>query len=301
MPPDQNNLTWGYFSKDGVVEELTATSSIPALDRGWLLGDRLIETMAGYQDQIWQLSDHYQRIQEACKKRNFPWIWSLKEISQYCCELLQALNQERSFVRLIISRGEGFGLHPSATPGPHCYLYALSYKETHKPLRLIPTTVTAGALLGVKSGYYLPAISSLSHKALEEDILWIQGDEIKETSSGNVFFIRSCPHHTLLITPPADSGIFAGITRRDVMTLAQKSGYEVLEKKLYYSDLDHFNECFITSTVKGMVAVKEIILPNHHTHSYPTTAPGSAFHHLKNSHQNYIRENLNLSKVKASK
>lgn len=289
LPPPR-----AYLSVDGVISELSEDSSIPALDRGWLLGDRLIETMVGYEERVWQFSQHYERIRQAAAAVAFPWIWSEEEIFKRCTELLRTLATPQSFVRWIVSRGEGFGLRTSHQLRPHCYLYALSRQQMLSTcpdagIRLIPTPLLPGALLGLKTGYYLPAITALAGKEAREDILWMEGEEVRESSSGNIFFVRSsCSSPPLLITPPLSSGIFPGITRKNILKLTQKRKYNVEQTSITTQHLSQFTECFITSTVQGLVAVNHI----HPGHHYTTTAAGSVFRELQELYQEHINQTL---------
>jgi branched-chain amino acid aminotransferase len=68
-----------------------------------------------------------------------------------------------------------------------------------------------------------------------------------------VFFIRDGAIHT----PMADC-FLDGITRRTVVDLARRRGFEVQERRILPDELESFNECFITGTAAEVTPVSEI-------------------------------------------
>jgi branched-chain amino acid aminotransferase len=76
---------------------------------------------------------------------------------------------------------------------------------------------------------------------------------VAECTGANVFFIRDGIVHT----PTADC-FLDGITRRTVIELAQRRGFEVQERRIMPDELGSFNECFITGTAAEVTPVSEI-------------------------------------------
>ena len=74
-----------------------------------------------------------------------------------------------------------------------------------------------------------------------------------ECTGANVFFTRDGAIHT----PTADC-FLDGITRRTVIDLARRRGFEVIERRIMPDELDSFNECFITGTAAEVTPVSEI-------------------------------------------
>jgi len=81
---------------------------------------------------------------------------------------------------------------------------------------------------------------------------------VAECTGANVFFTRDGAIHT----PVADC-FLDGITRRTVIDLAKRRGFEVIERRIMPDELDSFNECFITGTAAEVTPVSEIA-----AHSY---------------------------------
>jgi branched-chain amino acid aminotransferase len=76
---------------------------------------------------------------------------------------------------------------------------------------------------------------------------------IAECTGANMFFIKDGVIHT----PEADC-FLDGITRRTVIALAKKRGYEVRERAILPEELGTFSECFITGTAAEVTPVSEI-------------------------------------------
>jgi branched-chain amino acid aminotransferase len=68
-----------------------------------------------------------------------------------------------------------------------------------------------------------------------------------------MFFIQDGKIHT-----PTPDCFLDGITRRTVVELAKRRGYEVIERHIKPEDLSNFTECFITGTAAEVTPVSEI-------------------------------------------
>ncbi|MFH1675110.1 MAG: aminotransferase class IV [Pseudomonadota bacterium] len=78
--------------------------------------------------------------------------------------------------------------------------------------------------------------------------------EITEGSISNIFFIKE----DLLITPPVESGLLPGITRKKIIELCHASGLSVNETRITLADLDQFESAFVTNSVVEILSVVTI-------------------------------------------
>ena len=118
-----------------------------------------------------------------------------------------------------------------------------------------PDPATAPSAAKAAGLYMICTISK--HKAERKgyaDALMLdwQG-RVAECTGANVFFIRDVIVHT----PMADC-FLDGITRRTVIDLAKRRGFEVAERRIMPDELPSFNECFITGTAAEVTPVSEI-------------------------------------------
>ena len=76
---------------------------------------------------------------------------------------------------------------------------------------------------------------------------------VAECTGANVFFTRDGVLHT----PIADC-FLDGITRRTVIDLAKRRGFDVVERRILPEELSTFNECFICGTGAEVTPVSEV-------------------------------------------
>ena len=76
---------------------------------------------------------------------------------------------------------------------------------------------------------------------------------VAECTGANIFFTKDGAIHT----PLADC-FLDGITRRSVIALARKRGFEVIERRIMPEELPSFVECFITGSAAEVTPVSEI-------------------------------------------
>jgi branched-chain amino acid aminotransferase len=77
--------------------------------------------------------------------------------------------------------------------------------------------------------------------------------QVAEATGANVFFVKDGVIHT-----PKPDCFLDGITRRTVIDLARKRGYEVVERAIMPEELEGFEQCFLTGTAAEVTPVSEI-------------------------------------------
>jgi len=77
--------------------------------------------------------------------------------------------------------------------------------------------------------------------------------QVAEATGANVFFVKDGVIHT-----PTPDCFLDGITRRTVIDLAKRRGYEVVERAIMPEELEGFEQCFLTGTAAEVTPVSEI-------------------------------------------
>ena len=77
---------------------------------------------------------------------------------------------------------------------------------------------------------------------------------VAECTGDNLFIVRD----GVLFTPPIAAGILEGITRNEILTIAEDFGIKVREENLTRHDLYVADECFLTGTAAEVVPVVRI-------------------------------------------
>ncbi len=125
--------------------------------------------------------------------------------------------------------------------------------KTSKWRRPAPNTAPVKAKA---AGLYM--ICTLSRHSVEpegyDDALMLDWrGQVAESTGANIFLVQNGVIHT-----PTPDCFLDGITRRTVMDLARKRGYEVVERVIMPEDLAHADEVFLTGTAAEVTPVGEI-------------------------------------------
>jgi branched-chain amino acid aminotransferase len=99
------------------------------------------------------------------------------------------------------------------------------------------------------------AKSDAQNSGFDEAILLSHDGHVSEGSAENIFIVRG----DVLFTPDAAQNILEGVTRRSVMTIAERElGVKVVERAIDRSELYAADEIFFTGTAVGIVHVASV-------------------------------------------
>ena len=249
---------------NGVIT-LPERASIPALDRGFLYGDSVYETVRTYEGRLFRLKQHLDRMERSAAALGIdPRAIGVDPASEVSKTLAEAGNEE-SAVRIVLSRGAGpIGYDPADAGPPTVVIYV-------RPCPVIPDAwLREGvdiAIVEVLRNDRMaldPAINSSNllnnmmawrearRMRVYEPILLSNDGHLTEGASSNIFLVRD----ERLLTPDPGSGLLVGITRDLVLDLARNDRVPVEERALTPEDLRGADEAFITSTLKGILPVR---------------------------------------------
>ena len=77
--------------------------------------------------------------------------------------------------------------------------------------------------------------------------------QVAEATGANMFFVKDGKIHT-----PDPDCFLDGITRKTVVDLARRRGFEVIERAIMPDELEGFEQCFLTGTAAEVTPVAEI-------------------------------------------
>ncbi|MBC7281349.1 branched-chain amino acid aminotransferase [Hoeflea sp.] len=242
-------------------------AKIHVLTHGLHYASAVFEGERAYGGQIFKLTEHTERLHASGDILGFKIPYSVAEIDQACIELLARQGLEDAYVRPIAWRGsEMMGV--SAQKNRINLAIAIwqwpSYfnpEERMKGIRLDiaeycrPDPRTAPSKSKAAGLYMICTLSK--HRAEERgyaDALMLDWrGRVAEATGANIFFVRDGKIHT-----PDPDCFLDGITRRTVIGLAKKRGYEVIERAILPEELDGFEQCFLTGTAAEVTPVSEI-------------------------------------------
>ncbi len=277
------------FLNDKLVPESDARVSV--LDRGFLYGDSVFETLRAYGGEPFMLSAHLRRLERSADALGIHIPISIDELRSALMSTLEANSLKNAYLRVMVTRGVGApGFDPTADTTPTLVVLArelVPYPEDMytEGVRLVVSSVRRNhpqALdPSIKSGNFLNNILAKADAsragAYDSVMLSLQGF-VAECTSSNIFFARD----GVLYTPSTGVGILDGITRGTVIKLAQERDIQVQEGKFALESLMEADEVFITNTTMEVMPVRAV--------DDRTFRPGPLAKRLREAYQALIKQ-----------
>lgn len=253
------------FISGKMVDEQDAMISV--FDHGLLYGDGVFEGIRAYNNRVFLLNEHIDRLYDSAKAIVLNIPMSKEEMTKAVVDTCLANNLSEGYIRLVVTRGKGtLGLNPYLCNKAEVIIIAakiqLYPKELYdNGLRL----VTVGTIRNhpeainprIKSLNYLnnvmAKIEAINAGCMECLMLNHKG-EVAEASGDNVFMVRN----NVITTPPSVCGALEGLTRNKVIQLARAAGYDVREAPMARYDLYVADEVFLTGTAAQIISVVDI-------------------------------------------
>jgi branched-chain amino acid aminotransferase len=240
---------------------------VSVLDNGFTFGDAVYETLRTYAGRPFHLDRHLERLRASADRLGFAPPFGDDVFARRLDELLARAGNDESYIRIILSRGEGdisyrfervkgptlvMVVKPFEPPPERDYAEGIpvviaSVRRNH-PRALDPAIKSNNLLNNIL------AVREGQSRGATETILLNDGGEVAEGASSNVFVVK----RGRVSTPPLAAGILSGITRRLVLDLCREAGIPASEETLRVADLLGADEVFITSTTKEAAPVTAI-------------------------------------------
>ena len=220
-----------------------------------------------YDGEIFKLTEHNERLFRSAEILDFQIPFTVAQIDEACKATAARNGFDNCYVRPLAWRGpEQMGVSAQATK-IHVAIATWAWASYYDPAQLRkgirltyakyrrPSPETAPTSSKAAGLYMICTISK--HAAEKEgysDALMLDWrGYIAETTSANIFLVRDGVIHT-----PKPDCFLDGITRRSVIGLAQKMGFEVVERHIPAEELGSFSEVFVTGTAAEVTPVGEI-------------------------------------------
>ncbi|MDP6576460.1 MAG: aminotransferase class IV, partial [Dehalococcoidales bacterium] len=241
---------------------------VSAFDHGFLYGYALFETMRAYNGRIFLLERHIRRLRDSAATIGLTSCLAGIDLDKACNDTLKANNLRDARLRLTVSRGEAGSFPGSDTDAtPTVLVTTTSYRglSDQKYCQGFQVGISSfrrchqSPLSRLKSANYLVSVLAkreMEMAGLDESLLLNGRDLIAEGSISNVFFVSQ----SNLVTPPLESGILPGITRKVVLELATALKINTSEINIQAADLTIFDEAFLTNSameIMPLVTVRD--------------------------------------------
>jgi len=227
----------------------------------------VFEGERAYGGMIFKSTEHSERLKKSAEILDFEIPYTVAEIDAAKALVLEKSGLKDAYIRPVAWRGsEMMGVAAQANT-IHLAIAAWEWPsyfdpaEKMKGIRLDmaeyrrPDPATAPSAAKAAGLYMICTISKhrAERKGYADALMLDWQGRVAECTGANVFFIKDGTIHT----PMADC-FLDGITRRTVIDLAKRRGFEVQERRIMPAELDSFNECFITGTAAEVTPVSEI-------------------------------------------
>jgi branched-chain amino acid aminotransferase len=244
------------ISIDGVVvPEDRATISV--LDRGFLYGDGLFEVLRTWKTLAVDLDAHLDRMAAAGEALKLG--FDRANVKTAVRTTIAAAGSADHRVRIIVTRGQGgVGMRFADVRGGHTIVIL-------EPLGTLPTTTTAAFVewelaaraVGYKTLAYLDSLIAkelAAERGAEEAFRLGPQGGVVEGATSNLFIVKANTVHT----PPLTTGILPGVTRGHALACCQQLQIATAERSLTTHEVVAADEIFVTSSVRGVVAVTRL-------------------------------------------
>lgn len=235
-----------------------AEAKIPVTDLTVQRGYGVFETLRTYKKKPFRLEKHLERLFRSAKLIELQIPFSVDFLKNKILETLAKNNYPDSSVKIIITGGNSKNtISPSSKPSlcilvtpvhPYpksCYSDGISL-ITFPHVRFLPECKNLN--------YSTAVLAQLqARKTGASEALYLTSDGfILEATTSNFFLVQN----QKIITPK--NGILDGITRQEVVKIAQDLKISCLEKELRLTDFKHATEAFITSSIREIMPVVQV-------------------------------------------
>ncbi len=239
------------------------TDRISALDRGFLYGDGLFETLAMVEGEPLQWSRHFARLERGCQRLKITppdGKQLLTELRELCAGKGQAV------AKIIVTRGEGGrGYNPVSSASNwvvQCFPWPdlpVANGEQGVVVRVCELRLAAQPLLaGMK---HLNRLESVLARAEWRDETIAEGlmrdtlGHYIEGTMSNLFVVKSGQ----LMTDPLQQCGVAGIMRERIISLADSLGIHCSQQPINEQQLEDADELFICNSIINIWPIRRVI------------------------------------------
>ena len=251
---------------DGTLYE-QSEAKISVFDHGVLYGDGVFEGIRFYQDRVFRLEEHIDRLWDSAKAITLDIPMSRTALIEATLETIRQNDLHDGYIRLLVTRGVGsLGLSPDSCRRPSVIIIAATIALYPDSLYEKGLTMATCSVRRIPPAALSPRIKSLNYlnnilakieaqqAGAAEGVMLNEQGYVAECTGDNLFVVKN----GVISTPPVNAGILAGVTRAVVFELAKKNGIPIKEEDLTRYDILVADECFLTGTAAEVIAAVQM-------------------------------------------
>ncbi|MEM1130083.1 MAG: branched-chain amino acid aminotransferase [Pseudomonadota bacterium] len=227
----------------------------------------VFEGERAYGGRIFASRAHSERLLNSGTAIDMPIPWTIDEIEAAKEKVLAENGLSDAYVRVVAWRGAGLDMGVSSMRNPVRMAVAAwewgayygdaktkgAKLDVSRWKRPSPETIPCHAKA---AGLYM--ICTMSKHAAEakgcsDAMMFDHRGYVAEATGANIFFVRNGEVHT-----PKPDCILNGITRQTVIGMLEDRGIKVHERHIEASELEGFEQCWLTGTAAEVTPVGEI-------------------------------------------
>lgn len=266
-------------------------AAISALDRGFLYGEGVFETMRAYRGKVFRLAQHLDRLYAGVVEIGFT-APRRELLVAGIRGAIAAARMGDAVVRVTVTAGPDSSYRHPTTVVLVRPLSAPPMERYTSGCRVVsvPTAHAPGAALRhMKSLNYLDKLMAqrAAERAGGDEAVLVDPDGcVVEGAMRNVFAVIGRE----LVTPPLSRGLLPGITRTAVLEVARRFRIATQERDLPLEELRTSQEALLTSSIAEILPVATV-----DGRPLGAPAPGPLTCLLAAGYRSLVSEELNLS------
>jgi D-alanine transaminase len=239
-----------------------AQAKVPALDRGFLLGDAVYEVLRVYRGRPWMLREHMSRLARSLQAIRIAGI-DMVRLEKRLLENIAAGPFLEATAYIQVTRGVAPRSHAfPAQAAPLEFMFVQEFADPYVEGRRSGASVITHPDLrwgrcDIKSTNLLAnvlAMQAAKEAGCLEALFILPDDTITEGMHTSAFGVLD----GALLTAPNSPDILPGITRALILRLAEKANVPLREHVLKRSDLPRVTELFLTGTTSEVMPVVRV-------------------------------------------
>jgi D-alanine transaminase len=232
-------------------------------DRGFLFAEGIYEVVRWYHGFFYDMESHLTRMKKSLReiRINWPDEDTFPAIARELIKI-NKLQNASALVYLEVTRGPANRTHsfPDPPVDPTVYAFAREFVPENNGresgVSIMMKEDIRWSRCDIKSVALLP--NTLSYQeALEKgffEVAYVRQGLITECSHSNIFFVVN----GILFTHPESVYVLSGVTRKNIIKIARKTGIPVKEEAIDEKMLGSVQEAFITNTSGEVTPVTKI-------------------------------------------
>lgn len=220
-----------------------------------------------YNGKIFKSAEHSQRLLKSGELLDMPVPYTVEQLNAAKDEVLAANGLTDAYVRALAFRGAGEEMGVASLGNPvrvaiACWSWGAYYGDAKmkgakldiaKWKRPSPETIPTAAKA---AGLYMICTMSkhaAQAKGCSDALFFDYRGYVAEATGANIFFVKDGEVHT-----PLPDAILNGITRQTVIGMLRAKGITVHERHIQPSELEGFQQCWLTGTAAEVTPVGQI-------------------------------------------